>query len=328
MRAEFGVAITEDKPFLPNARIGSEFEATLMAPLFAFVFEARDLNFPMMPLIRLLGTSLLMVCGALADSTPPLFKADFESQPAGTPYLPEHWADEGLVEPEWSDYFGDHPKGRTTVDDAHPRPGSPQALKVLYPKGAVGPAEGGAQAALRLPPRQEYFASYWVRFGEGFSWGDEYHGGKLPGLGATELSSGGMASDGTDGFTARLMWRKNGKAVLYLYHMDKPHQWGEDFAFVYPDGEPVVFAPGQWYQVTLRTRINTDQNADGLVEAWIDQKPVLKLENLRFVTNGDLVDTLYFSTFHGGNTPEWAPLNDSVIHFDDFKVGTTFESVK
>ena len=137
-----------------------------------------------------------------------------------------------------------------------------------------------------------------------------------------------MDSDGTDGFTARLMWRKNGRAVLYLYHMDKPAKWGEDFSLRHADGNEVLFEPGDWFQVTIRTRINTGQNADGEVDIWINQEPVLELNGLRFVTNGDLVDTFYFSTFHGGNTPSWGPRKDSVIHFDDFKVGHTFESVK
>lgn len=282
----------------------------------------------MMLLFRLLGCLAISSVPALAEIDQPLFHADFDSKSPGSPYRPAYWADEGLVLPEWTDAFGDDPNSRAFVDDRHPRGDSRQSLKVLYPKGAVGPQEGGAQAALRLPPRQEYYTSYWLRFAEGFSWGGTDHGGKLPGLGATQLSSGGMASNGTDGFTARLMWVSHGEAILYLYHMDKPHKWGEAFPLRNPDGTQVKFEPGQWYQVTIRTRINTDQNADGEVDVWINQQPALHLEDLRFVTNGDLVDTLYFSTFHGGNTPSWGPLRDSVIHFDDFKVGTTFESVK
>ena len=220
-----------------------------------------------------------LVHSAAAETTEPLFRADFESKPPGTPYLPEDWQEEGFVRPDFSQFFGDVEGGRTFVDSAHPRDESKQALQVLYPKGTVG-------------------------------------------------SSGGMDSDGTDGFTARLMWRKNGRAVLYLYHMDKPAKWGEDFSLRHADGNEVLFEPGDWFQVTIRTRINTGQNADGEVDIWINQEPVLELNGLRFVTNGDLVDTFYFSTFHGGNTPSWGPRKDSVIHFDDFKVGHTFESVK
>jgi hypothetical protein len=278
--------------------------------------------------LRLLGCLVISAAAVFGNTHDPLYQADFESQPPGEPYRPEIWQQEGLVHPEWTGAFGDDPTPRTFVDDTHPRVDSRQSLKVLYPKGAVGPLEGGAQAALRLPPREEYYASYWLRFEAGFSWGGDHHGGKLPGLGATKLSSGGMASNGTDGFTARLMWRQSGTAVLYLYHMDKPHKWGEDFPLQNSDGTPVRFKPGEWYQVTIRTRINTGKNADGKVGIWINQQRALQLDGLRFVTNGDLVDTLYFSTFHGGNTSAWGPLKDSVIHFDDFKVGTTFESVK
>lgn len=278
--------------------------------------------------LRLSGLLVILLTSSIAGDDQPLFQADFESKSSGEPYRPEYWSEEGLVHPEWAGYFGDDPKGRTFVDDRHPRGDSRQSLKVLYPQGAVGPVEGGAQAALRLPPRQEYYTSYWLRFEEAFSWGGTDHGGKLPGLGATQLSSGGMASNGTDGFTARLMWVSNGDAILYLYHMDKPHKWGEAFPLRNPDGSQVKFEPERWYQVTIRTRINTGQNADDEVDVWINQHPALQLDSLRFVTNGDLVDTLYFSTFHGGNTPSWGPLRDSVIHFDDFKVGPTFESVK
>ncbi|GAB5558560.1 MAG: hypothetical protein SynsKO_02070 [Synoicihabitans sp.] len=264
-----------------------------------------------------------------AEPSTPLFRADFESQPSGHPYLSKFWETEGLVLPESAYKFGEHPTPHTLVDDAHPRGESKNSLRVLYPEGAVGPREGGAQAVLRLPPRQEYYLSYWLRFEEGFSWGGRHHGGKLPGLGATKLSSGGGATDGTDGFTARLMWRRNGAAVLYLYHMDKPGKWGEDFGLRENVNDAVIaFIPGEWYQVIQYVRINSDNKRDGRVKIWINDKEVLALKEIRFVNNGDLVDTLYFSTFHGGNTPDWGPRHDSVIHFDDFKIGLTKASVK
>ncbi len=266
-------------------------------------------------IVFLLGSSLD------AEDAPPLFIADFGSNPSDTPYRPEFWQKEGFVDAKFPMFFGDVDSCRTLVDDSHPRANSKKSLKVLYPKWAVGLMEGGAQAVFSIPPREEYYASYWVRFEDGFSWGGRNHGGKLPGLGSAKLSRGGMETDGTNGFAARLMLRDYGAAVLYLYHMDKPGKWGEEFPLRLPDGNQVKFKLGNWYQITSRIRINTEKNADGEVEIWINRRPALKLNGLRFVTNGDLVDTFPFQTFHGGNDYSWGPNDDSIIHFDDFKIG-------
>ena len=115
---------------------------------------------------------------------------------------------------------------------------------------------------------------------------------------------------------------------MYLYHMDKPGKYGEDFELVYPNGESVVFEPGKWFQIVERVRINSGNENDGLVQIWINEEEVLLKENLRFVNNGDLVDTFFFSTFHGGGDSEWAPQQDSFIWFDRFAVGDSFSSVK
>jgi hypothetical protein len=49
--------------------------------------------------------------------------------------------------------------------------------------------------------------SYYVRFSENF---DFVKGGKLPGLFGGVGNSGGEIPDGTDGFSTRFMWRRNG----------------------------------------------------------------------------------------------------------------------
>ncbi len=266
---------------------------------------------------------LARLAGLCLASTLPLAAAsdaqhfDFNDHADGTPFTAADWSAAGADVGDWSQGFND---GRVTVDHG--------ALRVRYPAGGVGPGETGAQIALRLPPRAEYFASYRLRIDPGFSWGTGNQGGKLPGLGSGQLCSGGMTCDGTNGFTARLMWRGEGQVVLYLYHMDKPAKWGEDIPLIRPDGTQVTFTPGRWFQVTERVRINSGDAHDGEVELWIDGERVLWEDGLRFVTNGDGVDTFYFSTFHGGNTPDWAPTHDSTIHFDDFKIGPTRASVQ
>lgn len=207
---------------------------------------------------------------------------------------------------------------RAAIDREHAHSGA-QSLKIAFPAGAVGPSSGGHQAAIRLEPATEYCLSYWLRFGEGFSWGGGEQGGKLPGLGQGDLCSGGDSCNGSNGFTARYMWRRDGAAVLYLYHMDKPHRWGEDFP-LRPGGHAFHFVPGEWVRLSQRVRINDGSEANGEVQVWVNGREALDLDGLRFVTDGSGIDTFYVSTFHGGNTPEWGPLNDSHLWLDDILI--------
>ena len=54
-----------------------------------------------------------------------------------------------------------------------------KTLRVTYPKGTVGPNEGGFQELKNLDPREEYYRSYRVRFEPDF---DFQLGSNRPGL--------------------------------------------------------------------------------------------------------------------------------------------------
>lgn len=242
----------------------------------------------------------------------------FEEMPAGSSYVKNAWEQDGF-DVAWTQSMDKN----SMVDDAFAYEGS-QSLRITYPEGKFGPDENGGQAKLMLEPQNEYYASYKLRFSEDFSWGGEHEGGKLPGLAGGENCSGGQSCDGTNGFSARYMWRTGGKAVLYLYHMDKPHTWGDDRELKYPDGSDVIFPKGEWVHLVERVKINSVSNGqarpDGEVQVWYNGQEVLNLGGLRFVSNQDKVDNFYFSTFHGGNTPAWAPENTCWIWYDEIVV--------
>ncbi len=196
-----------------------------------------------------------------------------------------------------------------------------KSLRITY----LPEVRTGGSAVWNLPSKKEYYLSYRVKFADDFDFdGSGSSGGKLPGLGARgeqgDLCSGGQICNGDNGFSSRYMWREDGRAVLYLYHMDKPGKWGEDFQFKDSDGRKKFFERGKWHNLVQRVKINDGDQANGEIEVWMDDERVLSLNKLRFVTNNQGIDTLYFSTFHGGNTDKWLPDRTVYSYWDDFVV--------
>lgn len=248
---------------------------------------------------------------------------NFEDWKKGEPTSMSLFQEKGFQTGTWENSLEE----RTLIDTMQSASGT-QSMRITYPTGGVGPDETGCQIQLKFEKRDEAFASYYLRFSEDFTWGTTSYGGKLPGLAGGNCCSGGASCDGTNGFSARLMWRTGGKGVLYLYHMDKPATYGEDHNLIYPDGSHVNFERGKWYHIAERVKCNTDGDTyDGEVEIWVDGKQVLLLKGLRFTSNGDKVDDLYISTFHGGNDDTWAPTDTCYTWLDDIRIGTTYEDV-
>ena len=233
--------------------------------------------------------------------------------------------------------FDESPSGTYTNSDFHRAwgPGTPtngleegrvavveeggmKSLRVAYPKGSVGPGEGGAQWVRPLGGSyEELCCSYRLRFGEGF---DFARGGKLPGLAGGAMNTGGSRPDGTDGFSARMMWRPEGAIVQYVYHPDQPTIYGEDFQWN-DHGKPLHFQPGRWYRVEHHIGMNTPGKRDGFIRCRLDGKEALLIDHIRF-RNTDMfaIDAFYFSTFFGGADKSWAARKDEYLYFRDFVV--------
>ncbi len=191
-----------------------------------------------------------------------------------------------------------------------------KVLKVKYPKDAVGPKEGGIQFDRRIPKSNEYYLDYYLKFAKGF---DFRLGGKLPGLtSGGRTFTGGRHPKNGEGWSARYMWREKGAMIVYFYHMDNKHEWGD---IVEMD---TIFKTGKWYRIVQHLKMNDTDKFNGIMEVWVDGKKVTNETNVRYrlAPLGD-IDSFYFSTFHGGNTADWAPKHDSYIYYDNFKVTKT-----
>lgn len=188
-------------------------------------------------------------------------------------------------------------------------------LRVAFPAKAIGPNQGGIQFIRTLPETNEYYLDYYLKFEHGF---DFCLGGKLPGLtsGGSKFT-GGVTPSAGEGWSARYMWTDK-MPVVYLYYVDMPSKYGEPLAL------SDRFEAGKWYRLTQHIKLNDADKQNGSITVWIDGKQSLAKSGIRFrIGEKGYIDSFYFSTFHGGDTQQWAPKNDSYACFDDILITTT-----
>ena len=228
---------------------------------------------------------------------------DFEGSPLGS------YGDD-RIKSEWSNIRFAKTGGRASIEDE----AGNRFVRIRFPEGGVGTNDGGSlwQVDLEDESATELYASYRVRFVGDF---DFVKGGKLPGFGGGENNTGGEKPNGTDGWSARGMWRTDGRAVQYVYHPDQPSNFGEDLEW------GLNFPRNQWVTVETRVRMNTPGQRNGIVESWLNGRKVLSQSNLRFRdTDSFEIDSFLFHTFFGGSSNDWAPSKDEAVDFDNLVI--------
>lgn len=216
--------------------------------------------------------------------------------------------------PTWSDGIEER---RVWVVKTEP---GTKALAVRFPAHTYGPEKNGA--VWRLDFDRSYEAievRFDVMFKENFGF---VRGGKLPGLFGGEGNTGGNKPTGSDGFSARMMWREDGRVVQYLYYPDQPDRYGHQIPWIDPaTGKQVRFIAGQWHTVVHRLFMNTPGKKDGELWAFFDDQLVLKMDSIRFRdTDAFSIDGFLFSTFFGGGDSSWQTVADETVFFDNFQI--------
>ena len=155
-----------------------------------------------------------------------------------------------------------------------------------------------------------------MRFPESFPF---MRGGKLPGLFGGEARAGGQIPDGTDGFSTRLMWRRNGDGEVYAY-LPTSVEHGTSLG-----RGKWRFQEGKWHLVEQEVKLNTPGKPDGSIRLWIDEKLVVQELNLTFRTTPELkIEGIFFSTFFGGSDLSWATPKETQVDFAHFVVSETY----
>lgn len=197
-------------------------------------------------------------------------------------------------------------------------------LRVYYPAGSASPTVsrkqeapvGGAQfyASLGMTPQTALRLSYYVRFSKEF---DFVKGGKLPGLFGGRGNNGGDTPDGSDGFSTRFMWRRNGAGEVYAY-LPTSRKHGTSI-----DRGAWRFRRGVWHHLEQEVVLNQPQQANGRIQVWLDGKRVINRGGLTFRTVDMLkIEGIFFSTFFGGNDATWATPRAVYVDFAEFSVSS------
>ncbi len=265
--------------------------------------------------LALLFLIQLYSCCSKSDSDSLPIYVDFEASPIGD-YSPKKirtdWPNSKMLwgKKDRVEYtLGLTPKYAEILDHKGNR-----VLRVNYPANVYGPLVG-SQWKSAFHSVDEAVLQYKVFFPVGF---DFAKGGKLPGLAGGKGNAGGQVPNGYDGWSARLMFHEHGEVAYYLYYPDQKTEYGE-YHFWKLDSTEIQLPVGRWVEFTHYLRMNNPKQRDGKLCAWIDGVKVLSIDSLRFRDTSALaIDHILFSTFYGGDSPEWAPYKDTYILFDDF----------
>jgi hypothetical protein len=175
----------------------------------------------------------------------------------------------------------------------------------VFPEGLYGGQRSGFIFGAKLKPAIVKTISYEVMFNKDF---DFVRGGKLPGLCGGKKATGGVRATGKSGFSARIMWRKSGRVVSYVYHANQKGKYGDDFQWRNPTSDKLFFIPGQWHKIVFTVRMNDPNKKNGEIIGYFDGKIAYQNKNFVFRTTNDFkIDRLCFHTFFGGDDLTWAP---------------------
>ncbi|PCK07151.1 MAG: hypothetical protein COA42_15820 [Alteromonadaceae bacterium] len=193
-------------------------------------------------------------------------------------------------------------------------PDKSQCLKTEYEPSSVGSARQVRKYP--IPPATEYTLQFDVKFDDNF---DFKRGGKMHGLGPEHRTTG-CKEQSPNGWSARIMWRKEGIAELYIY--DQTRKANKQICgWSYRTTSP-AFILGKYQALSLYVKLNQIGHNNGTAELWIDGALAIHKDQIIYRENDKESDIsqFLFSTFFGGNAPSWAPKETVFAYYDNFAV--------
>ncbi len=182
------------------------------------------------------------------------------------------------------------------------------------------------------PGHEEVFVRYYVKFDEAYT-PVQNHGANLGGRDVTRPGSWWVGQAATPDVAARgyfysgLQPYDQGPNRLYWgfysYHMDKRGIYGDNYRPKEEERTPVEI--GRWICVERHMKLNSVDplQADGLEELWVDGKPAIRREGLRFRRVPELRISAFNLDVYYHNLPEkYTPQSPCKVTFDHLVIAT------
>lgn len=197
-------------------------------------------------------------------------------------------------------------------------PDGSNAIRVAY----VGYDLGSERVVFNYPLTgilDQATLTFDVMFEQGFQF---TLGGKLHGLGPSNPRTGGAAPR-ADRWAARLMFNQHGRVSTFLSDQDTIGSAAGDSSVI------GLFQPGRWYRIVVQVSLNDVGQHNGFARLWVDGVNVASTWNraIRGTAHNDArIRNFMFSTFHGGGSPPYAPVDEDgnyttvFAKYDNFRV--------
>jgi len=182
--------------------------------------------------------------------------------------------------------------------------------------GGLSGTDGGTGWENRVVSLESACLTYRVRFQPGYEW---VKGGKLPGLFGGNSPSGGDPA--RNGFSTRMMWRKNAQGELYLYAANKNIDYGASIG-----RGSFFFQDDYWHEIKQEVILNTigpngEIYGDGRFRLWIDGNDIFEVDGIIFRERSDIkIEGIMYTIFYGGSGSDWAPTNDNYVETGDYRI--------
>lgn len=198
----------------------------------------------------------------------------------------------------------------------------PSLLVSFFPANIYGNETSGFSFGSRLKSSESQTLSYEVKFSDDFYF---VKGGKLPGICGGKNASGGNRATGKNGFSARLMWRADGRLVSYVYHVNQEDQYGDDFQWLDAQQKPIFIKRGQWHSIKITVGVNSLKQKNGFMKGSFNGLPAFSKTDFVFRTIDKIkADRLCFNTFFGGDDSSWAPKKQEKLWIRNLEVLDNF----
>ena len=204
-------------------------------------------------------------------------------------------------------------------------------IQVTFPRGGYASKNGVNLKGFPSPPfpSKDITLKYRVYVPDDF---DFVKGGKLPGV---IWADGAGGRDWGKGGSARLMWRRGGVVVGYLYlsttvgsyngtpnnpmmkaqsneFQDVVHHTNGAGLDVWRHGkDPMVLKRGEWNSIKIRVKLNSKNKSDGVLSIRVNNKKK-RIKGVMYVRDPDEIPLsgVQFATWYGGGSSTYAPKKD------------------